>query len=578
MLQIFQLIKEANLKKNIFLSFFLSFFLFSIFAKANYKQNYIPNFTSVIEIELSKKNLKTFYKYLSSINYNKVKSRNEKKWINANIIFNSKIIKGKIRINGSPTTMDHIDFTRGISSLHVKLLNGDIDGITKFRLLLPRTKGYENEIFWSLMMESLNFPTPHTQFSKVKLNKSTFNMIFQEKAEKEFLNRWQIGSSPILEGNTSYWMSQQVKCMKLISKNFEDCFNESTSDILQTLKIENNNFLKKTNLKLAYDAILSNSIYENKKFININKGFADHGLSFKNSKYFYDDYYRFRSNIYFDGDVHFRNYNLNNCANLTENAFIRKFLVNFSQTFKQRSGLTLSKKLSCFLKYKLQDPNIFFKKMTIDDVVLDSHKQKKITNTKNIEYLIFSSKDQKFHKCMVTFYCEPIGNKMAKLFLTGSHKLYKNSEFQKLVLDSEKNKEKQIFAKKIINNNYDDLNIPKNTTLYISIEKNIKKIKINLESSLTSKLIIMGTIPNNLNLEINIKKKIIDKKEFYSRPKECVSFVDAKFKLISINYMNSYCDHPIKFIRSEGEVKINNFADLYKNENFIKFSKIKFIN
>ena len=68
-------------------------------------------------------------------------------------------------------------------------------------------------------------------------------------------------------------------------------------------------------MKLAFDSILSNVIYQNKKFLDMNKNFASHGLTFKNSKYFYDNYYRFRVNIYFDGDVTFKNFNKDNCKN-----------------------------------------------------------------------------------------------------------------------------------------------------------------------------------------------------------------------------------------------------------------------
>ena len=146
----------------------------------------------------------------------------KKKWIDVKIIYNEKEIDSKIRINGSPTTMDHIDFSRGVASLHVKLVNGNIEGIKRFRLLLPRSKSYEKEIFWSLLMETLNHPTPYTRFVNVKFQNKVVGMIFQEKAESSFLKRWQIGYSPVLEGNSSYWMYKQVKCMQ-ISKDFSNC-------------------------------------------------------------------------------------------------------------------------------------------------------------------------------------------------------------------------------------------------------------------------------------------------------------------------------------------------------------------
>ena len=151
--------KIINLKIIIIFLFFLFFLTQHSFS---YHLKYVPSVKKNIEIELTNKNLKKFHKFLNEINFNKVKSRDEKKWIKAKIIYDEKKFSGKIRINGSPTTMDHIDFKRGVTSFHVKLTDGNISGIKNFRLLLPRTKNYENEIFWSLLMENLNYPTPYT--------------------------------------------------------------------------------------------------------------------------------------------------------------------------------------------------------------------------------------------------------------------------------------------------------------------------------------------------------------------------------------------------------------------------------
>ena len=154
------------------------------------------------------------------------------------------------------------------------------------QLIILRTKNYENEIFWSLLMENLNYPTPFSSMVNLKFNKLKTQMIFQEKTEADFLNRWSLYDIPIVEGNTSYWMKKRVQCMKSNKNNFENCFNEKISNFVESYKIENNSFIKKNNYNISLNAILSENFYSQKKFEELNEPYGSHGLSFKNSKFF----------------------------------------------------------------------------------------------------------------------------------------------------------------------------------------------------------------------------------------------------------------------------------------------------
>lgn len=570
----FQLTKEDKFKK-ILSYFILQFLFFTNISYSNYSQVFIPEVDESIEIKFKKKNLEKFYNFLSDINYSKLKTRNEKKWIDVKIIYNGKEIESKIRINGSPTTMDHIDFARGVASLHVKLINGNIEGMKRFRLLLPRSKSYENEIFWSLMMETLNHPTPYTRFVNVKFQNKLVGMIFQEKAESSFLKRWQIGYSPVLEGNSSYWMYKQVKCMQLSKEDFLNCFSKETSDLIQVLKIENNSFLKEKNMKLAFDSILSNVIYQNKKFLDMNKNFASHGLTFKNSKYFYDNYYRFRVNIYFDGDVTFKNFNKDNCKNTKVD---RSSLDNFKHEYSKRSLSNFSRKYECIFKYYFSKKDNFFKKMNINDVNLKLHKKTYSQINSDLEFITFSTQDNKFYICKNEFYCESADKNLVKQFLAGSHKLYDKTSVQKIVLDSDRNKVSQKYVKEIIE--YDDqiINIDKNTTKYLSFQKNITKININLESTNSSRLIIIGNLPSNLKIYFHFKNYDPLQNKNFIFPSECITFVDSSFYKLDLYFSNNNCNEPLKFFRSSGTIKLNNINQIKKNKKIFQFSKIKLIN
>ena len=82
---------------------------------------------------------------------------------NVEIYFNDGLtctLDAEIRIHGD--FKDHINVNKLISSLDVRLKSGNILNITKFMLLIPDTRGHENEIFTSLLMSELGFLSPRT--------------------------------------------------------------------------------------------------------------------------------------------------------------------------------------------------------------------------------------------------------------------------------------------------------------------------------------------------------------------------------------------------------------------------------
>ena len=70
------------------------------------------------------------------------------------------VFEGEIRISGDWT--DHINRNDATTSLDVKLLTGNIGGITKFKLFKPVSRHYDNEIFVSTLLEKIGFLSPRT--------------------------------------------------------------------------------------------------------------------------------------------------------------------------------------------------------------------------------------------------------------------------------------------------------------------------------------------------------------------------------------------------------------------------------
>ena len=108
---------------------------------------------------------------------------------NVEIYFNDGLtctLDAEIRIHGD--FKDHINVNKLISSLDVRLKSGNILNITKFMLLIPDTRGHENEIFTSLLMSELGFLSPRTFYTNVSINSGkSHNIYFKKKLPKSLL-------------------------------------------------------------------------------------------------------------------------------------------------------------------------------------------------------------------------------------------------------------------------------------------------------------------------------------------------------------------------------------------------------
>ena len=127
-------------------------------------------------------------------------------------------LPAKVRISGD--WKDHIQSKNGdiISSLDVSLSEGNISGITKFKLFIPSTRNGSSEVILSLLLKEMGYLSPRTGIVKVNLNNKNFIMIFQEKATKELLEHNKLRESAILESNEALlWeIRSKDKNVKLI--------------------------------------------------------------------------------------------------------------------------------------------------------------------------------------------------------------------------------------------------------------------------------------------------------------------------------------------------------------------------
>lgn len=208
------------MKKNIFFViflFFFSIFLNPVFAntKCDYKSYDIEDFS-----------------FHNNIKYLEVEFENNREWIVnslkigiGNFRFipenykrnfsgkikvhykNNNVCVHKARIRFSGDMKDHVDIdlakNKISQSVDVKLLEGNILGITNFKLLLKKTRG-EDEIFISELFKNLGYLAPRTYLTKVKINNQKIEMLFQEKNRKELLELNKRRETVILEGDERF--------------------------------------------------------------------------------------------------------------------------------------------------------------------------------------------------------------------------------------------------------------------------------------------------------------------------------------------------------------------------------------
>ena len=101
-----------------------------------------------------------------------------------------------IRINGD--LPDHLDIENLITSLDVTLDEGNIFGITRFKLLIPETRRNDEEIFTTSLLTHMGFLSPRTFYVYSSINSGApYKFIFQEKYAKEMLeyNGYREGSN-----------------------------------------------------------------------------------------------------------------------------------------------------------------------------------------------------------------------------------------------------------------------------------------------------------------------------------------------------------------------------------------------
>ena len=251
---------------------------------------------------------------------------------------------GRIRHHGDEK--DHISLAGNtiIQSIDVHLDEGNIRGITKFKLLRPNARGIlEDEIFLTELLRNLNFLAPRTIKIDVRINEANSVMIFQEKAAKELLefnkrregpifesderfffrtveklpsnqkSNWDIGVVPLLNKSAKHLLARQVNTNIMLKNDGLNKMSLNSSTNLNLIYLYySNKFQDGTNNFDYFEYDLDNTLLAmfNPEYISkldiynllIQSTNSQHGLAANNRKFFWNSIENYFEPINYDSN------------------------------------------------------------------------------------------------------------------------------------------------------------------------------------------------------------------------------------------------------------------------------------
>ena len=579
------------------------------FKKNNYLKE-LNNKKNIIQINIKTNNLRKWTRNNLKILKNNGEIINQKLKKNYRSIVEVKYNFGTCRypskIRQTGDFKDHIKFSKGkiYQSLKIKLLDGNILGNVRFKLLIPKTRG-SDEVIVSKLLKSLDILSPEIFYIQVNNNGYQSLMLFHQEANKEFIEQNFKIESAIFEGDESLiW-------------NFKDIANSNYNYLedFSLARMINSKWTKKNiNTKLisskAYSKIqkiyLNKINKDNKFYFDINllsnnkKDFLEkwilfellmlssncsHGLSGINRKFYWDSLHEAFLPIFYDGNCKidyrynsrliksdflnsadkqnykkiFINKNINKLKNKITNLDINSITEN-STKYDKLNKSTISNKITMLLK-NLNELEKYLTVLTDDNKteLLDYNfkisKLEKVFNKKLLNYFflelnhedILSSNKSNFYLCQKNN-CHYQDFEIEKIFSTNL-----NNEKTKYIFKDFKNKKKKLINEIIIINE-NEIKIKRTKGIKIKVGKERFSI---IQSNEEDRIIFFDSNLKNLNI---FYSGITDKKEKKERFDDngitgCLSFINVNFlSNINIHYDKSNCEDSINIRNSKGKI------------------------
>ena len=517
----------------------------------------------------------------------------------------------KVKITGD--LWWHLDWINGepFASVQVKLLDGNINNIVNFKLLLPRSRNSDNEIFITSILKYLNFISPTTFYADVKINNFKTKYIFQEHLTKELLENHSLVEGPILEGDERFTIEKGLNNQSFYPLSMSRISNSKyiKDDISKMKKsLEAISFMNGVYIQshLSYSESFGKTLFALEK-LNINSEIIDnlfeknfdiyesiiyslgagHGQSHDDRRFYYDPINNFFQPIYYDGKPNiidhynkikksknsndeFKSENLKNiiskeAINGAEKATVLINNIdnkNFLEILNQ-NGLSFTsedlKNLKDIIVKRLET----FKDISIESSKLKNNKYyfERLESKKDYINLVFLNIDKEtleicdynLSNCKILTldfnYLESIyAQRFDFLNYKNKDKIYLFIGKNKKINFENSNK----FKKININKNF---NIKYNDKISVNIDYNNKNLTIK-QNDQTGRAIISGKIIDSWKIIFigDELSEIKNKNKNHENLTGCLTFVDIALKNVSLSSRNSECEDSINLIRSKGNI------------------------
>ena len=309
--------------------------------------------------------------------------------------------QGRVRHHGDEK--DHISLLGNtvIQSLDVHLDNGNIRGITRFKLLRPKTRGnLKDEIFLTELLRNLNYLAPRTIKVNTRINKANSDMIFQEKAAKELLEFNNRREGPILEGDERFFFKTvrelpdnqksgwDIGVVPLMNKSVKHMLAKQVNPniINKGEGVKSMSFNSSTNLNLIY-------LYYSNKFQDEKNNFHYFDYDLDNTLLgFFDPKKILRLDVY---NLLMQSTNSNHGLAVNNRKFYWNSLENYFEPINYDSNVDINKKNSSNIQrnYRLPISKQFFKAFEDLETQLLSLDLNKIKNNIDLSGIKMSNKD-----------------------------------------------------------------------------------------------------------------------------------------------------------------------------------------
>ena len=104
--------------------------------------------------------------------------------------------------------------------MRIKLNEGNIRNVTRFKLLMPISRHSYNEIFISTLLRHLGIISPQTFFVNVEINGIEKKFLFQESLKKELLESFNKIEGPIIEMKEDAYKPSLLRLARISNKEW----------------------------------------------------------------------------------------------------------------------------------------------------------------------------------------------------------------------------------------------------------------------------------------------------------------------------------------------------------------------